>query len=269
MKMKIGLIQLTSTLDPKINLEKISRYLEKAKREKVSYIFLPECFYSYSASPKERTPYLVAKGNEHYQKLQQLAKDFQVYLLGGSVVYLDEEKVVRNRSLQFSPTGEEMGFYDKIHLFRCDLPEKKIDESLQYTPGKNPLLLKLPLNEGDGEESVHLGLSICFDLRYPQMYQEYRQKNAQIFSVSSAFTVPTGKAHWHTLLKARAIENQCFVIASAQVGKNSKEMETYGHSLVVDPWGRVLLDLQEEEGIGFIDLDLLEIERVRKSVLMS
>jgi len=260
--MKIGVIQLTSTLDYKENLKKIDQFMEVAVVDKATAVFLPECFYSMSDG-KNPTPYLVEGENEHYQNIKNLAKKHGIYLLAGSVATKVDGKIV-NRVFNFNPKGEEIGRYDKIHLFSCNLQRdgevKKISEGDIYTPGDKERVIEV-----DGRK---IGLGVCFDLRFSDMSLNYRKKGAEILTFSSAFTVPTGKAHWHTLLRSRAIENQCFVIAPAQWGRNNDRISTYGHSLVVDPWGEILVDAREGEKIVFVDLDFNRIQEVRDSVIM-
>jgi predicted amidohydrolase len=256
--MKVGVIQLQSVLDPQINLAKIREFLEVAKSEKVKAVFLPEVFYSMSDGTKP-TPYLVQQNNEHYQAIQSLAKDSGLYILGGSAATLIQDKVM-NRSYNFDPKGIEIAYYDKMNLFSCDLSKHPsnqiIDEGRVYTPGNLPQLIDV--------EEFKIGLSICFDLRFPELFRSYSFAGANLLSISSAFTVPTGKAHWHTLVRARAIENQCYVIASAQWGKHNEKMSTFGHSLIVDPWGEVLADAGEGEKIIFAELSHERIQSVRE-----
>ena len=256
--MKVGVIQLQSVLDPQINLSKIREFLEVAKSEKVKAVFLPEVFYSMSDGTKP-TPHLVQKNNEHYEAIRSLAIDSGLYILGGSAATLIQDKVM-NRSYNFDPKGTEIAHYDKINLFSCDLSKHPsnqiIDEGRVYTSGNLPQLIDV--------EEFKIGLSICFDLRFPELFRSYSFAGANILSISSAFTVPTGKAHWHTLVRARAIENQCYVIASAQWGKHNEKISTFGHSLVVDPWGEVLADAGEGEKIIFAELTHERIQSVRE-----
>lgn len=258
--MKIAVIQLNSKLDAQININKIEELVVEGKKDGAEIFFLPECFLSMSDGTKP-TPFLMAKGNEWYLKVQNIAKKYQVALVGGSAATVNPsgEKVL-NRAFNFDQQGNELAHYDKINLFACDLPDKKISEGNIYAHGNRTQLIKV--------KDLSIGLGICFDLRFSEMALKYRQEGAQVLTYASAFTVPTGKAHWHTLLRARAIETQCFVVASAQWGTHNEKMQTYGHSLVVDPWGEVLLDLQDGEKVGVVDLDLSSITRVRQSVLM-
>ena len=256
--MKIALLQICSALDPAENIKKIKKMMKEAVDQGAQAIFLPEVFYSISNGLKP-TPYLVEPGNEHYQQIASLSKEFGVYLLGGSAATLIEGKVM-NRAYNFSPTGRELGFYDKINLFACDLsddPSKKIiDEAMIYHSGTQKKVIEI------GE--YQLGLSICFDLRFPELYRSYSSDGANILSAASAFTVPTGKAHWHTLVRSRAIENQCYVIACGQWGEHTERLTSYGHSLVVDPWGEVLVDAREGEKVVYAQLDKELITRLRK-----
>lgn len=255
-KVKIAIYQLCSSLEYKENLAKIDKAAAQAANEGVSYLFLPECFYSMSNGLKP-TPYLVEQGNEHFENISKIAAKNGVFLIGGSVAYKSEDKIL-NRALNFNPQGQLIGFYDKVHLFSCDLKNKSIDESDIYTPGTESKILSVPPFE--------IGLGICFDVRFPEMGRSYSARGANLLTYASAFTVPTGKAHWHTLLRARAIENQAFVVAAAQWGEHNERIKTYGHSLVIDPWGDVVLDAGEGEGLHVIEVDLARIEQVRKSV---
>ncbi len=264
--MKIALIQLTSELDPKKNIAFIREHAKKAKDEGAEFLFLPECFYSMS-NGLEPSPYLVEgdqvkKTNDpHYIEIQNIARDFNLNLIGGSAATRLGEQVV-NRAFNFTREGIELPHYDKMNLFSCDIERKgerkAIDEADIYTAGMTPQVIDC--------QGVRIGLGICFDLRYPEMSRQYVKEGAQILTYPAAFTVPTGRAHWHTLLRARAIENQCFVVASAQVGKHNERIITYGHSLVIDPWGDILLDAKEDTGHFIVDIDLKRINEIRKSV---
>lgn len=261
--MKIALLQMTSVLDYQENLKKIDKLLGEVSGSDVEAVFLPECFYSMS-NGKEPTPYLIELGNVHYENIQKMAIKHNVALIGGTAATNVSGKVI-NRAYNFSSSGEDLGFYDKNHLFSCDFVKdgvrKKIDEGDIYTPGKDSKVLNF--------KNTKIGLGVCFDLRYSEMSLDYRMNGAEILTFSSAFTVPTGQAHWHTLLRARAIESQCYVIASAQWGSNNEVISTYGHSLVVDPWGEVLVDAKEGEGIFIAELDFNKVSKVRSQVIMG
>ena len=257
--MKIACVQMTSKLNPGENLPKLRQYFKVAREEECQAIFLPEVYWS-KGDGSHQTPYLVTWSNDHFRSIQNLVKEYGLYLLGGSVIF-DEEHVNRNRVINFSPEGEVLNYYDKINLFSCHLKGERslvIDERDLSTPGDKPVLLDVG--------SFRIGFSVCFDLRFPNLYRYYRHQGAHILSISSAFTSLTGEAHWHTLVRARAIENQCYVIASCQWGQHNTTVESYGHSLVVDPWGTVMVDGGTGEGVFFAELDLEEVLRVRDGI---
>lgn len=255
--MKIAAIQMRSVLNFEENLQSLRRSLKEARENHAVAAFLPEVFYSLGDGTKA-SPHLVDGHDQHYKNIQNLALDSGLYILGGSAASLKEEKVV-NRSFNFAPDGRDLGEYDKMNLFAVDLSKHPsntvIDEARIYTRGTSPKLIDV--------EGFKLGLSICFDLRFPELFRSYSSAGAEILSISSAFTVPTGKAHWHTLVRARAIENQCYVVAAAQWGVHNEKISTFGHSLIVDPWGEVLADAGEGEKIIYADVDRGKLESVR------
>lgn len=255
--MKIAAIQLQSVLDPAVNLKTIRKFLVEAREKDTEAVFLPEVFYSMSDGTKP-TPYLVDGHNEHYEAIRKLAIDSKMYILGGSAATLVDGKVM-NRAYNFDPAGNDLAIYDKMNLFSCDLSKHPsntvINEGSVYTAGSTAKMIDLG--------KWKLGLSICFDLRFPELFRSYSSKGANLLSISSAFTVPTGKAHWHTLVRARAIENQSYVVASAQWGKHNDRMTTFGHSLIVDPWGEIIADAGEGEGIIYAELDMGRVDQVR------
>lgn len=255
--MKIAVLQIRSVLEPASNLAKIRLMLAEANKAGAVAAFLPEVFYSLGDGT-QASPYLVDGKNEHYLAIQNLAKESGLYILGGSAATLVAGKV-KNRAYNISPDGSELGLYDKINLFAVDLSKHSshtvLDEAKIYSSGKEPLLVKL------GQFTI--GMAICFDLRFPELFRSYSHQGANVLSISSAFTVPTGKAHWHTLLRARAIENQCYVIASAQWGQHNEKISTFGHSLIIDPWGEILQDAGEGEKIIYADLEMERVENVR------
>lgn len=256
--MEIVLIQINSSLDPKENLEKVDYFIQESKkRTDAKAVFLPEVFYSMSDGT-EPTPYLVEKDNEHFKNIQAIAKKHQVALIGGTAATKLNDTVI-NRTYNFDREGNELTQYDKIHLFSVDLSGTKnqtvINESDVYTQGQIPQLIDL--------HDWKIGLGICFDLRFPELYRHYFSQGAQLLTVSSAFTVPTGKAHWETLVRARAIENQSYVVAVDQWGYHNSKIQTYGHSMLVDPWGEVILNLGEGEGYAFHTIDKEKLNKIR------
>lgn len=256
--MDVALIQLCSELNYKNNLRKIQAFIDKVKRESpsVKAIFLPEVFYSMSNGVRP-TPYLVESENEHFYHIQNLAKENKVYLVGGSAATRVGDKVF-NTAYNFAPDGTELGSYAKQHLFSLSLRGEssiELDESRVYCAGTENKMIRL--------EEFRLGLSICFDLRFPELYREYFSKGANVLSVGSAFTIPTGRAHWEILLRARAIENQSYVIAANQWGTHNPKVKTYGHSMVIDPWGDIIAQMGEGEGYIVAKLSQERIDKVR------
>jgi deaminated glutathione amidase len=258
--MKIAAIQICSTLHPKENLKKIKTFIEEAKTNDVEVIFLPEVFYSMSDGTGP-TPYLIEGENEHYRNIQKLATDHGVYILGGSVAVKENDQIL-NRSYNFAPNGDLIGTYDKINLFVCDLSNHKskqvLDEASVYTPGSELKILDV--------KEFKLGMSICYDLRFPEMYRRLSYQGANILTISSAFTEPTGRAHWEILVRARAIENQCYVVATGQWGVHNQNIKTWGHSMIVSPWGDVLANAQEGEKVIYADLKIDVVNDVRKRI---
>jgi predicted amidohydrolase len=183
-----------------------------------------------------------------------------IWLHIGSLAVLSDDGKVANRGLVVDREGAVRARYDKIHLFDVDLPTgESWRESNVYSPGKGVVLV-------NGTPVGKLGLTICYDLRFPGLFARLAEAGADLISVPAAFTVPTGRAHWHVLLRARAIEAGLFVAAAAQVGSHEDGRQTYGHSLVADPWGEVLLDMGEQPGIGFAEIDLKRISDVRARI---
>ncbi len=180
--------------------------------------------------------------------------------LGSLPIKNDQNDVlIRNRTFIIDSNGAIRARYDKIHLFDVDLSNgESWRESNAYVAGDASVILDTPIGA--------MGLSICYDLRFPKLYNSLRDNGATIFAVPAAFTVPTGEAHWHVLLRARAIENACFVIAAAQSGQHDDGRQTYGHSLVIDPWGKVILDMGSDTGLGIAELDLSQVAAVRAQV---
>lgn len=255
--MNVAVIQICSELDFKVNLKKIDNLIKKAKEDsEVEAVFLPEVFYSMSdgLSP---TPYLIEVNNEHFVNIQNIAIKHNVFLLGGTAATKLGNKVV-NRAYNFDPQGNLIDTYDKIHLFKLDLRKDNktlVDETLVYSSGSNPKLIEI--------DHWKIGLGICFDIRFAELFRHYFSKGANILTAASAFTVPTGKAHWEILLRARAIENQSYVIAAGQWGVHNKRISTYGHSMIIDPWGEVIANAGEGENYIVAKLDFEYLTKIR------
>ena len=258
--MKIALIQMTSVLDYKSNLRKIESWLQEAQSKNVSHVFLPESFYSMS-NGLDITPYFLEPGNFHEANLTSLAKKYEIALWGGSCIYKIHDQYV-NRALLINAKGKIENFYDKVHLFYFNTNatgQVSHDEASKYQAGKSLTLCTT------GKDWT-LGASICYDVRFPELYRKYSIAGANVMTISSAFTVPTGQAHWHTLVKARAIENLSYVIACAQWGKHNERISTFGHSLVVSPWGEIEVDMQEGEGLQTCELNIQKVRDARSKL---
>jgi predicted amidohydrolase len=191
---------------------------------------------------------------------RELARETGAHLLLGSIVVRTEgDGRLANRSFLIAPDGNILARYDKIHMFDVDLPGgESYRESAVFKPGEGTALVSLPWGM--------LGLTICYDLRFPHLYRALAQGGADFLTVPAAFTVPTGKAHWHVLLRARAIENGCFVFAPAQCGEHAEGRKTYGHSLIVAPWGEILAEAGNEPGFILAEIDPAKIAEARRAV---
>ena len=258
---RIALFQSNTGIDPDANAQALVRAIGEAARGGASMLFTPEMSglldrdskrAAGNLRPEESDPVLAA--------CRAAAKDNAIWLHLGSVAVVVGEGKIANRGFIIDRSGEIRARYDKIHLFDVDLPTgESWRESAVYQAGKGAVLV-------NGTPIGRLGLTICYDLRFPTLFARIAEANADVISVPAAFTVPTGRAHWHVLLRARAIEAGLFVVAAAQVGRHEDGRQTFGHSLVVDPWGEVLLDMGEEVGVGFADIDLARIPEVRSRI---
>jgi predicted amidohydrolase len=209
---------------------------------------------------RARENIVAPEASEDLKALQLAASQHNIWVhLGSLAVRSDVAGLFANRSIVIDNTGKIRARYDKIHLFDVQLSTgESWRESNAYVQGQAPVITDSPLGR--------MGLSICYDMRFPDLYSAYAKSQVGVIAVPSSFTVPTGQAHWHTLLRARAIEAEAFVIAAAQSGRHADGRETYGHSLVIDPWGTVLLDMGEGEGLGYAEIDLRRIDEVRAQI---
>ena len=262
--MRVGLVQTNATGDAARNLERALALVNEAADGGANLVATPEVTNLIAPSRDALFSTIKSEADDPcLAAMRELAKARGITLLIGSLALKAEGGDGRaiNRSFLIGPEGEIVARYDKIYMFTANLGgDGQFREAASYRPGS-----KAVLTEAMG---VKMGLTICYDLRFPALYRALAQAGAQVLTVPSAFTAPTGRAHWHTLLKARAIENGCFVIAPAQWGPHNGEDETslresYGHSLVIDPWGTILADAEEGEGVAFADLDMSLVEKAR------
>ncbi len=258
--MKIAVIQLNSTNDKKRNLAKIREFFMEAKKANSNLVALPEVF-NCRCSLEEIPQYLESiHESPSLQALQAMAQEFNFWILAGSLLLReDPAQLPFNTSFVINPNGKLESKYSKIHLFKVQLDNKKIDETERSQAGSKPVIATL-------SEGLKLGMSICYDLRFPELYRIYAQEKVEMLYVPSAFTRKTGEAHWEVLLRARAIENQAFIIAPNQCGE-ANGVENYGHSMIIDPWGNVLARASEDqEEIIYAEIDLNLLKNIRANI---
>ena len=259
--LKVACVQMTSSANIEDNLEKAGYYIREAVAKGATFIVTPEntCHIRFPAELKLNT---VKSQNEHVGVpfFAGLARELGVKILVGSMTMMNDTSKLVNRSLLFDQVGAIQATYDKIHLFDVHLPNgEDYCESDIMSPGDKAVLSEV-------DDNFTAGLSICYDLRFAYLYRSLAQNGANIMCVPAAFTVPTGQAHWETLLRARAIETGSYVIASAQVGEHEGGRKTYGHSMIIDPWGNVVSQMDDEEGVLIADLDINLVNKSRESV---
>lgn len=260
-QVNVGLIQMCSTTSVAKNLAIAEQLIAEASKQGAELIVLPEYFPIFAPSSAER---LAAQesGNESgpiQQALQQWANTYQAWLVAGTMpVRSDNPEKPYARSYCFNANGECVAAYDKIHLFDVEVNDStgRYCESDNTAAGRLPQVVETPWGK--------LGLSVCYDLRFAELYRYYHQQGCVMISAPSAFTCPTGKAHWEVLLRARAIETQSFVLAAAQVGAHENGRMTWGHSMVVDPWGEIVGELGQQEGCLVVPIDLQQCHNVAK-----
>ena len=249
---------MTSTEDVEQNLGRAGAWIARAAELGAELVALPENFAYMREEGGGRSP--VAEGPEGpiVGFLRDQAKRHGVLLAGGTFPeeIPDDPERVYNTAVLCAPDGELLASYRKIHLFDVALPGATLTESKGVAPGDTPVVADTPAGR--------IGLSVCYDLRFPELYRELSRQGAEILLVPSAFTVPTGSDHWEVLLRARAIENQAFVIAAGQHGVHSRKRRSYGRSLIVDPWGVVLATAADGEGLALANLDFEALRQVRE-----
>jgi deaminated glutathione amidase len=257
--MRIAIYQATTGIEPERNARGLVEAVEEAHAGGAAILFTPEMSGLLDRDRERASAHLRSEADDPVlAAVRDAAARARIWVHLGSLALAGEREDGRlvNRGFLIDSEGQVRARYDKMHLFDVDLPTgESWRESAAYAPGERAVVAESPAGK--------LGLSVCYDLRFPDLYRTLTDAGATIVAVPAAFTGPTGEAHWHILLRARAIEAAAFVIAAAQVGRHEDGRETYGHSLVVDPWGRVLLDMEREPGVGFAELDLQEVEAIR------
>jgi predicted amidohydrolase len=255
-------IQLNAGREIEPNIRAAADLVRRARDAGADLIMTPEV--SDMIEPKRALRLDKAREEAAHPMLaafRALARETGAHLLLGSImIRRTGEERLANRSFLIAPDGNIVARYDKIHMFDVDLPGgESYRESAVFQPGEAAVVARLPWGM--------LGLTVCYDLRFPQLYRSLAQSGAEFLTIPSAFTVPTGKAHWHVLLRARAIENGCFVFAPAQCGEHAEGRRTYGHSLIVAPWGEILAEaVADEPGFVLADIDPAKVAEARRAV---
>ena len=256
---KVAAIQMTSSHIVADNLAAAGDLLREAKDLGCDIACLPENFSFIGLRDADKLQVAEPDGEGAVQSfLSATARELEMWILGGTIVLRgDTERRVANASLLIDAHGKRVARYDKIHLFDVTIPgrDEQYRESTHVTAGREPVIADTPVGK--------LGLSVCYDMRFPELYRELVSQGAEWLAMPAAFTVPTGRAHWETLLRARAIENLCYVVAPAQSGTHTSGRETYGDSLIVDYWGQVLSRLAKGTGVITAEIDLAKEAETR------
>ena len=255
-----AMIQMRSGLDPAANLAAALDLIDEAKQTGADYVLTPEMTNILAAKREQLFAKIVAEEQDAtLTTLREVARKLAIYIHIGSLAIKASPEKAANRSFLIDRRGEVVARYDKIHMFDVDLAGgESYRESNTYRPGELAMVADLPWGR--------LGLTVCYDLRFPALYRALAEAGASFLAIPSAFTRQTGEAHWHVLQRARAIENGCFVFAAAQGGKHENGRETYGHSLVVDPWGRILAEGGTEPGVVMAQIDPSEVVAARSRI---
>ena len=259
MKIKIGVVQLSSGQNRDENLSKAKVLMEKAVQQDSQLLALPENFSFMGEGVEKLAAAEDLMDSPSYRFLQTFAAKHRVAIIGGTIPLKIANGKVSNTSLVFDQDGQFAARYDKIHLFKLDYDANNThDESQVVEAGNEVVTLKLL--------GIKIGLSVCYDLRFPELYRVLAMAGADVIFIPSAFTVPTGKDHWEILLRARAIENQCYVVAPAQFGVHYSGRTTYGRSMVVGPWGQILAQCPDREDTIVCEIDLDYLTEVRRKL---
>jgi len=260
--MKVAAIQMVSSIAREANLARAHDLLAHAAEAGAELAVLPEYFCMMGARDTDKLALRETVGAGTVQGfLADAAREFGLWIVGGTLpLETDDEDHVFNSSLAYTPEGECVARYDKIHLFFFDNGRERFDERRVIAPGSQPVCFDLPSRDG---HRWRVGMSVCYDLRFPELYRALAQQGADLLLVPSAFTRTTGAAHWEVLLRARAIENLAWVVAPAQGGTHENGRQTWGQSMVVDPWGTVVAQQDSGEAVVMFDLDAARIASAR------
>jgi predicted amidohydrolase len=255
-----AMVQMRTSLSPEASFKQADSLVREAASQGANYVQTPEVSNLIQKNRKALFELLAPEQEDLSLKAyRELARELNIYLHVGSLALKATPDRAVNRSFLIAPDGGILASYDKIHMFDIELDGgESYRESANYQPGETAVISDLPWGR--------IGLTICYDVRFPALYRALAEAGAAFITVPSAFTVRTGEAHWQPLLRARAIENGCYIFAAAQAGKHESGRETYGHSLIVDPWGVVLAEGGVEPGIVMAKIDPVKVESARKSI---
>ena len=255
-----AMVQMRTGLLPEPSLEHGIRLIRQAVAEGADYVLTPEVSNMMQLNRKALFEHLADEADDLSLKTYRaLATELKIHLHVGSLALRASPERAVNRSFLIGPDGGVIASYDKIHMFDIELPDgESYRESANYQPGETAVIADLPWGR--------IGLTICYDVRFPALYRALAEAGASFLAIPSAFTKQTGEAHWHVLMRARAIENGCYVFAAAQGGKHEHGRETFGHSLVVDPWGKIVAEGGTEPGVIFAEVDPAEVAAARSRV---
>lgn len=259
-RLPIALLQMRSGTEPEANVAYVCEQVREAARLGARLVVTPEMTTALDRRPGQLLARARAQDeDESVKAFCTLARECQIDLLIGSMAVRVATNRLANRSLLIDPSGQVVAKYDKIHLFDADLGEgQRYEESARFAAGEHAVVVQ--------RNSYTLGMTVCYDMRFPALYRDLALAGADLITIPSSFTVPTGTAHWHVLLRARAIETGCFVLAPAQHGVHEDGRETYGHSVVINPWGEVLAELAEGTGLLMGELALSEVDEARRRI---
>lgn len=257
---KAAVVQLNSQTNIDYNLETAYQYINKAVEQNAKVVALPENF-AFLGGLSMRMEQANSIAKKVPQFLSQTAREYNIYIMGGSYPVPAEDQKVFNRSTLYNPDGKQVARYDKIHLFDVDLDDNESYRESDYVQAGDPK----PVVYLD-DEIGNWGLTVCYDLRFPELYRKLVEQKANILSVPSAFTYTTGQNHWEPLLRSRAIENTSYVMAPAQTGIHGKNRKTWGHAMIIDPWGRIITDAGGEPGIVLAEINRETINQVRSQI---
>lgn len=259
---RVAVLQMSTGIDPAENFETIRAAAQDARAGGAEMLFTPEMSLLLDRDRQRAAPHIEGQdGSPYVAALARLAAKHGLWIALGSMAIALEDGRSANRSLLFDPTGHLRAAYDKIHMFDVDLAGGEVwRESSAYRPGDRIVV-------AEDTPVGRLGLTICYDIRFPALFEALGQRRCDVIAIPAAFTVPTGAAHWHILQRARAIEASAWVVAAAQVGTHADGRSTFGHSLVIDPWGEVVLDMGgEDPGLAFAEIDPQRTAEVRQQV---